>query len=396
MRGTLRRAAQSVKRHGRAPIRTGKSGGIGLRLVSLFVILAAAALVGGNAAWAQPAAITQAKSEAETLQARIDDLNDQLEGAIEDYNYATAKLSDTKDAAKKTQTKLTKTESDLEQVRAQFNDRVVQIYKQGHLGAIGSLAGSSSFSDLVNRVGLLERLGAQDSKLVADVVAFRDEVAQRKVELANQLTEQKQLAAEADTAKQAVQDRLSANQKALAGKETQIAALEKAEAARQAQLAAAAKAAAAKAAAEAKAKALAAAKSHQSAVSRGSGSVSVSVPGSASSSSVVSIAMNYLGCTYVWAGSSPSGFDCSGFVMYVYNKVGVSLPHSSRMQYGCGQAVSNGSLRPGDLVFFGNPIHHVGIYVGNGKMINAAGVGKGVRIDDVWRSNYYGACRIIL
>lgn len=355
------------------------------------------ALVGGEVAWAEPAAITQAKTEAEALQARVDDLNDQLEAAIEDYNYAKAKLNDTKTAAKKTQTKLTKTEKDLLEVRAQLNDRVVQIYKQGHLGTISALADSTSFSDLVNRLDLLKRLSAQDSKLVADVQSYRDDVAQRKVELADQLKEEKALTTEADLAKQAVQDRLSANQKALAGKETQIAALEKAEAIRQAKLAAAAKEAARKAAAAAKAKALAAAKSNRSNGSGGSGSVTVSVPDSASSSDVVSIAMDYLGCKYVWAGSSPSGFDCSGFVLYVYNKVGVSLPHSSRMQIGCGQSVSSGNLRPGDLVFFGNPtIHHVGIYIGDGKMINAAGVGKGVRIDNVWRSNYYGACRIIL
>jgi cell wall-associated NlpC family hydrolase len=356
-----------------------------------------AALLGGDIAWAEPAAITTAKNEAEALQARIDDLNDQLEAAIEDYNYAKAQLTETKAAAKTTQTKLTKTESDLQAARAQLNDRVVQIYKQGHLGTLGALVDSTSFSDLITRLDLLERVSAQDSRLVVDVQAYRDDVAQRKAELADQLKAEKQLTTEADSAKQAVQDRLSVNQKALAGKETQIAALEKAEAIRQAKLAAAAKEAARKAAAEAKAKALAAEKAHKSSGSGGSGSVSVSVPDSASSSDVVSIAMNYLGCTYVWAGASPSGFDCSGFVLYVYKKVGVSLPHSSRMQIGCGQSVSSGNLRPGDLVFFGNPtIHHVGIYIGDGKMIHAAGVGKGVRIDSVWRGNYHGACRIIL
>jgi cell wall-associated NlpC family hydrolase len=102
-----------------------------------------------------------------------------------------------------------------------------------------------------------------------------------------------------------------------------------------------------------------------------------------------------LGCPYVWAGASPSGFDCSGFVLYVYKKVGVSLPHSSRMQYGCGQPVSRGDLQPGDLIFFYSPISHVAIYIGDGKMIHAAGTGKDVRISSVWTSNYAGACRII-
>jgi len=105
--------------------------------------------------------------------------------------------------------------------------------------------------------------------------------------------------------------------------------------------------------------------------------------------------MEYLGCPYVWGGESPSGFDCSGFVMYVYKKVGVRLPHSSRLQYGCGQPVSRSELRPGDLVFFYSPISHVGIYIGDGQMIHAAGTGKNVRINDVWTNSYHGACRII-
>ena len=104
--------------------------------------------------------------------------------------------------------------------------------------------------------------------------------------------------------------------------------------------------------------------------------------------------MNYLGTPYVWAGSSPSGFDCSGFVMYVFAKAGVSLPHSSRMQYGYGRAVSRSALEPGDLVFFYNPIHHVAIYIGGGQMIHAAGTGKDVRISSVWTSSYTGARRI--
>jgi cell wall-associated NlpC family hydrolase len=360
-------------------------------------------LLGGNVAWAEPAAITQAKNEAEALQAKIDDLAEQLDAAVEDYNYAKAKLADTTAAAKKTQSKLTKAEKDLDAIQAQLSDRVVRIYKQGHLGLLDTLAGAVSFSDLINRLDLLEKLSAQDSRLVAEVTDYRDEVAQRKVELADQLREQKVLAAEADKAKDAVQARLSANEKALSGKEAQIAQLEKEEAIRQAKIAAAAREAARKAAlAAAKAKAAEAAKktaknTSKSNGSTGSGTVTVQVPDNASASDVVSIAMEYLGCPYVWAGSSPSGFDCSGFVMYVYAKVGVSLPHSSRMQIGCGKSVSSGDLKAGDLVFFGNPtIHHVGLYIGDGKMIHAAGVGKGVRIDSVWRSNYHGACRIIL
>ncbi len=357
--------------------------------------------MGSEAAWAEPAAITEAKNEAEALQARIDELSDQLDAAVEDYNYAYTKLGQTQDAIKDKQTKLEDAEADLDSMRGELTTRIVEIYKQGHLGALDTLVGATSFSDLINRLDLLQRLSSQDSEMIEQVEAYHNRVVERQTELAAQLEEEKVLASEAESAKAKVAQTLAANEKALAGKEAQIAQLEKEEAERQARLAAEAKKraeeAAKKAAAEAAAKKAAASKKTTgNSSSGGSSSVNVSVPDAASSSDIVSIAMDYLGCPYVWAGSSPSGFDCSGFVMYVYAKVGVSLPHSSRMQYGCGKAVSRDDLRPGDLVFFGNPIHHVGIYVGDDKMIHAAGTGKDVRISTIWRSNYYGACRIIL
>jgi peptidoglycan DL-endopeptidase CwlO len=357
-----------------------------------------------DVAWAEPAAISKARSEAEALQSRIDDLSEQLDAVVEDYNYANAKLSETTKAAKNTQAKLTLAEKDLEEARSRLAERVVDIYKQGKLGMLDTLVGSTSFSDLVNRLDLLERLSEQDTRVVEEVGAYRDQASQRRAELAKQLEEEKALAAEAKQARKNVEERLAANGQALAGKEAQIAQLQKEEAARQAKLAAEARAAAKKAAeaaarkraaAVAAAKAKSASRSTSSGNTSGSKRVSVSVPDSASSSDVVATAMDYLGCPYVWAGASPSGFDCSGFVMYVFRKVGVSLPHSSRMQYGYGQPVSKSDLRPGDLVFFGSPIHHVGIYIGDGKMVDAAGTGKDVRISNVWRSNYYGACRII-
>jgi len=358
-------------------------------------------LVCSEAVRAEPAAITKAKNEAEALAERIDELNEILGAAVEDYNYATEKLSQTKAAIEDKQAKLAQAEADLEVLRAQLTERVVQIYKQGHLGALDTLVGATSFSDLINRLDLLERLSAQDNEMLEEVDAYRTRVSDRESELAAQLEEEKVLAAEAESAKTKVEETLVANERALEGKEAQIAQLQKEEAARQARLAAEARAKAAAAAAAAKKAAAATALAKKAAAanksgSGGSTSVNVSVPDSASAGDVVSIAMEYLGCRYVWAGASPDGFDCSGFVMYVYKKVGVGLPHSSRMQYGAGVAVSRGDLKPGDLVFFYNPIHHVGIYIGDGKMIHAAGVGKGVRIDSAWRSSYYGACRIIL
>lgn len=103
--------------------------------------------------------------------------------------------------------------------------------------------------------------------------------------------------------------------------------------------------------------------------------------------------MRYLGAPYRWAAAGPNAFDCSGFTMFVYRQVGVSLPHSSRAQIGHGQRVSRGDLQPGDLVFFGSPIHHVGIYVGGGNYIHAPRTGDVVKISSMNRSGYAGACR---
>jgi peptidoglycan DL-endopeptidase CwlO len=93
--------------------------------------------------------------------------------------------------------------------------------------------------------------------------------------------------------------------------------------------------------------------------------------------------MQYLGVPYSWGGASPStGFDCSGFVMYVYAKMGVSLPHNAAMQYGYGSPVSLSALQPGDLVFF-NGLGHVGIYIGGNQFIHSPHTGDVVKISTI-------------
>ncbi len=111
---------------------------------------------------------------------------------------------------------------------------------------------------------------------------------------------------------------------------------------------------------------------------------------------VVNEAIKQLGVRYVWAGSTPSGgFDCSGLTMYAYKQLGIYLPHYSRAQAGYGTPVGSDQLMPGDLVFFSDPISHVGIYVGGGLMVNAPRSGDLVTIENVYRSTYNTARRII-
>ncbi|MNE74130.1 Murein DD-endopeptidase MepS/Murein LD-carboxypeptidase precursor [compost metagenome] len=108
-----------------------------------------------------------------------------------------------------------------------------------------------------------------------------------------------------------------------------------------------------------------------------------------------------IGTKYVSGGVSTNGFDCSGFTMYVFDKIGINLPHQSGSQYQMGTAISRDNLREGDLVFFntsGRGVSHVGIYVGDGKFAHASS-SKGVTIsslsDSYYVNRYVGAKRIM-
>ncbi|TDF95586.1 NlpC/P60 family protein [Paenibacillus piri] len=121
---------------------------------------------------------------------------------------------------------------------------------------------------------------------------------------------------------------------------------------------------------------------------------------SSKASSVISTGKKYMGTPYKFgakAGQTRT-FDCSSFTQYVYGKHGVKLPRTSKAQSKVGTYVSKNNLKPGDLVFFYSPVHHVGIYIGNGKMLHTYGAG-GVKITNMnssfWKSKYKTARRVL-
>jgi cell wall-associated NlpC family hydrolase len=128
---------------------------------------------------------------------------------------------------------------------------------------------------------------------------------------------------------------------------------------------------------------------------------------SASAAAVLATADRYVGTPYVWGGTTPKGFDCSGFVQYVFRRHGVNLPRTSRQQAGVGQPVVTAleSLRAGDLMFFasnGSRIDHIAIYVGNNRIIHSSSSGNGVAYDNLssnrgrWFADHHVASRRVL
>lgn len=107
----------------------------------------------------------------------------------------------------------------------------------------------------------------------------------------------------------------------------------------------------------------------------------------------VEAAMSKRGSPYQWGAQGPDRFDCSGLSMWAWNQAGVNIPRTSRQQYAALPNVSRSQLRPGDLVFFGDPIHHLGIYIGDGQMVEAPYSGEVVRVNDINRNDYAGAAR---
>jgi cell wall-associated NlpC family hydrolase len=123
--------------------------------------------------------------------------------------------------------------------------------------------------------------------------------------------------------------------------------------------------------------------------------IAANAASSASANAVIANAKQYLGVPYVWGGSTPSGFDCSGFVSYVYRSVGISLPRTSSAQQNVGTRISLNQVQPGDLVFRGTPAYHVGIYIGGGQYIHAPQTGDVVKIAPFDSSKFSTASRIL-
>lgn len=317
------------------------------RTASLLATLCIASM-GGTVLVASP---TFAEPGLEETQKKVDTLYAQAEQASERYNDARIELQDARRRLKALRADLARQEERVETVRTEVARSIVSQYQGQALSTATQVMLAKDPGSFIDQLATLDGFQAQQGELMAafavqaEQLEMREAAAQR--ELARIAKTEEQLKAEKETI-----DEKAAEAEAL---------LERLEA-------------------------------RQAPPSRSAQRVpNVSVSGSAGGA--VQYALDQVGDTYVYGAAGPDAFDCSGLTMMAWRAAGVNLPHSSRMQMSSGTPVSQSELAPGDLVFYYRPVSHVGVYIGNGQIVDAANPSTGVRIAPVFSMPYSGAVR---
>jgi len=357
-------------------------------LSALLIGLLLAGLLGASAPRAHADPISAKRAQAQTALDRLQQLDAAAQRANSRYQAADEKLRLVEHQLRVNRQALGVVHGNFRRAQHTLMQRLVAIYtSEDQQSSLAVILGARSLDDLISRIETVDSVSKQNSALIHEVLSLQHAMVVRRGMLRRERARQADLVATRAAERNRIEAQRASAQRLYSSVRVQIQHMI---AAQQAAQAAAARAARAAATAQAAAP--------QGSFGVGS-PVRSSIPGDRYSS-VVGIAMQYLGVKYVWGGASPSGFDCSGLVMYVYAQVGVSLPHYTVAQWNYPDAVSvpRNELEPGDLVFFAG-LGHVGIYVGNGQFIHAPHTGDVVRIDSLnegwYSSEYDGAKRIL-
>ncbi|EJO5346140.1 C40 family peptidase [Clostridium botulinum] len=335
---------------------------------------------------------TPSNGQAHDKTLELEEKIQKMDNSIESLIY---KIEDNNKDIEKNKEQITKLGKDIEKAQKQiesredlFNKRVRAMYISGFDSYADIILESKGLSDLVSRLDTVKKVMGFDQGVITELKDKKEEIKDKKVALNNKSEEIIQLKSE--------NEKKLASMKSEKNKtELEVKKLKKQEEE------------AAKAAEVARRQTAQAQPSVSQ--SRGGNSVSVQAPSSSGSSSssskpstskpappathgdVIGYAMQFRGTPYVWGGTTPKGFDCSGFVQYVYrNAAGISLPRDTYGQIGAGMRVSRDQLQPGDLVF--PHAGHVGIYIGGGQMIHAPHTGDVVKVSSVY--GFYAGVRI--
>ncbi len=329
--------------------------------------------------------IERLRAKAAALRAEIDSQNDRLERLAEELKEAYANGIDLLAEATKLEERRAAADRDLATVRQQFDERIRSTYIEGPGSYLSGLIGAGDPTEALRRLPLAKAVIEADLALVKRMEAAKAKVDALNAELQAKLLAQARMA-QALAAREAEARALAAKLATqLRTMDKQVERLIEEERAREeagrrtafAQFMAGAKA---------------------------GGRIAVDGSKAAPAAKrAVEIAVAQLGAPYRWGATGPNEFDCSGLTSTSYARAGVPIPRTSKIQYAAlaarGQAVDVANLLPGDLVFFAdntaNPatIHHVGMFIGGGMMVEAPFTGSFVRISSIWRRSLIGAVR---
>ena len=390
-------------------------------------------------------AIADKKAEAERIARQLEQQSRQVSILAEDYDAARVKIESLEVDLRAAAAKVAKTDAEADGIKRRLKEQSVEAYiRGGAMPALAMLAETSMEDDIAVRTQYVKTVTSGATDVLDELRVVREELDVQRDALNEARAEARAAAELAESKRREATAAAEAQQATLREVQGELAALVEAEAKRraeeearrvQAELAAkkakaeaAAREAAAKEAAAREAAALEAARRAATTTTtttaranaavapvvttrpttttttttapRSTSTTTTTPPSSgggspaAGADAAIAEARRQLGKPYEWGGAGPDTFDCSGLTSWAWRAGGERLSHSSRAQWSETSRVSIENLQPGDLVFYGDPIHHVGLYIGDGQMIEAPETGKNVRIATIYRSGYVGAGRV--
>ena len=351
--------------------------------LALSVVLLAAPVLTAPAALARPADLASLRAEATRLRVRLDDQNSRLEVLAEDLQDAYAHGVELLADASRLDRRRRVAERELAATQAELDERARSSYIAGPGWFVAGLVGADDPADVLARLPLQRAVLEADLALVDQVAQAKARLDDTRSRLSARLVEQARSAEQLD-AKRAQAEQLATDiKRELRTMDRRVASLIEQDRRRE----------------EASQRA---AFTDFLAAARAAGTAPIrDGRASAAARKAVAVALAQLGSPYVWGASGPGSFDCSGLTSFAYAAAGITIPRVSRAQFAAyaSRPVDPLHLVPGDLVFFADTptapstIHHVGMYIGNGLMVEAPHTGAVVRTSSIWRSTYAGAVR---